>query len=210
MSLDLIWQWILQVKYIGIYLIQMASVMGFPVPDDTTLVFIGYLVHRRTLDFAPTVVAAFLGTISGITVSYWLGRTVGHYLIEKYGARLGVTPEKVARAHAWFARVGKWSLTIGYFIPGVRHLNGFAAGLSKLDYPTFALFAYPGGAVWTLTFILTGVMLGEGWSRAPEQLKDYLIPAGIALMLAAATVWWLRRRKANRKAKLIANAEPSE
>jgi membrane protein DedA with SNARE-associated domain len=184
-------------RYAGIFGLQLVGILGFPIPDDTTLVFFGYLVSRSRLGFLAAWLAACLGCLSGVTVSYVLGRTAGHYLLERYGARLGMTPDRISRVHRWFERVGKWGLTFGFFIPGVRHLNGFVAGLTALEFPSFALFAYPGGAVWTLTFLGLGTVLGEGWTRAPETAKPLLLAAAGAGIAAAASYFlFFRPRRA--------------
>src|ERR1035441_6007682 len=56
-------------------------------------------------------------------------------------ANLRCVCRSVEKAHAWFRRAGHWSLTIGYFIPGVRHFTAYAAGMSDLEAPTFAAYA---------------------------------------------------------------------
>jgi membrane protein DedA with SNARE-associated domain len=197
--MDNILHWVMQYKYAGIFGLQFLGILGFPIPDDSTLVFFGYLVHKQQVGFAAAWLAACLGSLCGITVSYWVGRTLGYYLLERHGARFGITHAKIARVHAWFGRVGKWGLTLGYFIPGVRHLNGFAAGLSELEFPVFALFAYPGGAIWTFTFIWLGNLMGESWSRIPSEVKHIVLIA-VAAAVAAVAGYFLFRRITQRKA----------
>ena len=62
---------------------------------------------------------------------------------------------------AWFQKYGKWTLSIAYFVPGVRHISGVFAGLMELPYKTFAIYAYIGGVVWSLLFINLGFFFGE-------------------------------------------------
>ena len=59
--------------------------------------------------------------------------------------------------------MGHWALTFGYFIPGVRHFTAYAAGMSELEAPQFALFAYSGAVLWVGTFLSLGYFLGERW-----------------------------------------------
>ena len=59
---------------------------------------------------------------------------------------------------------------IGYFIAGVRHLSAFMAGMSRLRLPVFAVFAYTGALIWSLTFISIGYILGEELTRIAEYL----------------------------------------
>jgi membrane protein DedA with SNARE-associated domain len=161
------------------------------------LVFYGYLVQQKHLAWWPTFLCAALGSIGGVTVGYALGHFFGLHLLQTYGPKLHVTAERLERVHAWYRRVGKWGLAVGYFIPGVRHLNGLLAGSSKLEFPVFALFAYTGGLVWTAAFILAGMLLGEGWSRASEQGRAVLLVA--TGVLAAGALLWVVLRSRRRK-----------
>ena len=51
--------------------------VGLPIPDETMLTFSGYLVFRGTLSLPMTLAVAFAGSVSGITLSYALGRFLG-------------------------------------------------------------------------------------------------------------------------------------
>ena len=139
--------WIAQYGYLAIFSLLVLGIVGLPVPDETLLTFTGYLVFRGHLSPPLAFLSAFAGSTCGITLSYTLGRTFGIALIHRYGRYLRITGDRVEKAHAWFRRAGHWSLTIGYFIPGVRHFTAYAAGMSELEYPTFALFAYAGALV---------------------------------------------------------------
>ena len=117
-------------------------------------------------------------------------------MIHRYGRYLRITEDHVERAHAWFRRAGHWSLTFGYFIPGVRHFTAYAAGMSELEYPPFALFAYGGAAIWVSTFIGLGYLLGERWKAVEANIHHYMIGFTIAavILVAAYLVWrkWFR------------------
>ena len=46
---------------------------------------------------------------------------------------------------------------------GVRHFTGLCAGTTKLEYKTFAFFAYTGASLWALLFTLTGYFFFNQW-----------------------------------------------
>src|SRR5437879_2037327 len=146
--MDTIFHWVVEYGYAGLFVLLMLGIVGLPIPDETLLTFAGYLCYHRHLNLPFTILSAFGGSVCGITISYGLGRTFGYYLVHKYGYLLSITDEKMNRVLMWFERVGKWTLPIGYFIPGIRHLTAYVAGTSKLPWYLFALFAYPGGFVW--------------------------------------------------------------
>jgi membrane protein DedA with SNARE-associated domain len=183
--------WIAQYGYLAIFSLLVLGIVGLPVPDETLLTFAGYLVFRGHLSLPLAFLSAFAGSACGITLSYTLGRIFGLILIHRYGRYLRITAEHVEKAHAWFRRAGHWSLTIGYFIPGVRHFTAYAAGMSELEYPTFALFAYAGAAIWAGTFIGLGYLLGERWQAVQANIHHYFVGGTIAIViLAAAYLAW--------------------
>jgi membrane protein DedA with SNARE-associated domain len=189
--------WIAQYGYLAIFLLLVFGIVGLPVPDETLLAFTGYMVYKGHLSLAPSFAAALGGSLCGITFSYTLGRAFGMPLIHRYGKYLRIREEHIVKAHAWFARVGHWALTLGYFVAGVRHLTAFSAGMSELEYPQFALFAYSGGVIWVSTFLGLGYFLGDRWESVQKHISHYFLYAAIAaaVLLAVGLAWrkWGRR-----------------
>lgn len=190
--------WIAQYGYFAIFLLLTCGIVGLPVPDETLLTFTGFLVFKGSLSLPLAFAAALCGSLSGITVSYALGRTFGMKLIHRYGRYLHVTEERVNQAHAWFARVGHWGLTFGYFVPGFRHLSAFAAGMSALEVPQFALFAYTGGCLWVASFMGLGYFLGDRWLAVEKDVERYLAAVLIGLVILAAGYLLWRTLRARR------------
>lgn len=191
--------WIAQYGYFAIFLLLVFGVVGLPVPDETLLTFTGYLVFRGHLSLPLAFAAALAGSLSGITISFTLGRTFGLALIHRYGKYLRIREEHIDKAHAWFARAGHWSLTFGYFVPGVRHVTAYAAGMSEVEPGQFALFAYSGGVAWVTTFLSLGYFLGDQWQSVQKNIDHYLLAgsAGVALLILAGLAWrrWGRTRR---------------
>ncbi len=196
--MELIFDWISRYGYFGIFSLLVLGIVGLPVPDETLLTFAGYLIFRGKLQPVPTYCAALAGSACGITLSYTLGRLTGYFLLEKYGARLHIKMERVRKIHDWFHRVGGFTLTFGYFVPGVRHLTAYVAGASELEARTFALFAYAGAVVWSATFITLGYVLGDQWRRVSDLADETgLVVAGAAVVVLGAGYYlWRRRRRA--------------
>jgi membrane protein DedA with SNARE-associated domain len=190
--------WISQYGYVAIFGLLILGIVGLPVPDETLLTFTGYLVFRGRMRLPLVYASAVAGSLCGITISYILGRTFGLKLIHRYGRYLRITEDHVHKAHAWFARVGHWGLTFGYFVPGVRHLTAYAAGMSDVEPHQFALFAYPGGCLWVATFVALGYFLGERWHAVERNIHEWLLYATTATVIGLA-VWLLWRRRGRAK-----------
>ena len=167
----------------NVFSLLMVGILGVPVPDETLITYAGYLSFKGILMFLPAFGAAFLGTACGITLNYGMGHFGGTYLIGKFGTYLCITEEGTIKLHSWFVRFGKWLLLISYFVPGIRHLMAMTAGASKLAFPVFALFAFTGGFLWSLTFIAICYYFGEEWGKMSQQLRHWFILGSYAVVI---------------------------
>jgi membrane protein DedA with SNARE-associated domain len=168
--LEQVLQWITQYGYAAIFFLLVFGIVGLPIPDETMLTFVGYLIYKGRMHYVPALAAAFLGSITGITISYVLGRTLGLLLVQRYGKYIHLTQEKLDHVEQWFERIGHWTLTFGYFIPGVRHFTAYVAGAAGLPYREFALYAYSGGILWSVTFISLGYFFGDRWDWVLQRM----------------------------------------
>ena len=185
--------WITQYGYLAIFVLLIFGIVGLPVPDETLLTFTGYLIYRGELSMPLAFAAAAAGSASGMTISYTLGRSFGLALLHRFGKHVHLTPERLARAHAWFERIGHWALTVGYFIPGVRHLTAYAAGMTEVAPHQFALFAYSGTVLWVTAFLSLGYFLGERWKVVELHVERYLVGLSIALAVLLGGYWIWRK-----------------
>ena len=177
----------------GLFGLLVFGIVGLPIPDETLLVFSGYLTTQGQLRTVPTFAAAYAGALSGISISYLLGRTAGHAAVMRYGRWFHFTPERLENVHRWFQRTGNWLLTIGYFIPGVRHFTALVAGMSGLEYRTFAAFAYPGGIFWASLFLFLGRVVGKNWQRVIALVHEYTVLVLICAAVIGGIFWIVRR-----------------
>jgi membrane protein DedA with SNARE-associated domain len=192
-----IFHWIREYGYAAIVFLLMLGIVGLPVPDETLLTFSGYLVFKAQLHWIPTMLAAFLGSVCGITLSYVLGRTFGLRLIHRYGPYIHITEDRLDRTHRWLEDSGAWSLTFGYYFPGIRHLTAYVAGTSGLSLHVFSLFAFGGALLWTATFVTAGYFMGDEWAKMSHDFHSYAWM--LTALLGAALAILLGVRKALRK-----------
>ncbi len=198
LPIDQILQYVTQYGPIALFVLLVLGIVGLPVPDETLMVFTGALIAKGKLDPLTTWLAGVGGSMSGITISYIIGRTAGHAFLAKFGPWLHLTPERQEKMHAWFKGYGHWSLTFGYFVPGVRHFSAVFAGMSDLEWPVFARYAYSGSVLWVTTFLGIGYLLGDTWESATENLHrtiGILVVGGIVI---GAVVFLVRRRYAKK------------
>jgi len=190
---ELFQDWIIRYEYAALFALLMLGIVGLPVPDETLLVFAGYLSFKQQLSFFPAALAAFLGSACGISLSYWVGRTLCGVLAGSLERRLGIDDRRLLAVKAWYQRKGKYALVAGYFLPGLRHVTAFIAGSSKLPFPVFAGYAYTGGLIWSGTFLTLGYLLGDEWARLSDSIHHALLGAAV-LAAAGLVLYFLLRR----------------
>ena len=196
--MDGVFAWVAAHGYGALYLLLALGVAGLPIPDETLLVFTGYLIFRGKLHPVGAFLAAVAGAWTGISVSYLLGRTLGVGAVHRYGRYIHLTETRLAKVHRWFERIGHWMLVVGYYIIGVRHFTAIVAGMSKLEYPTFIAYAWTGGALWVATFLTLGYFLGESWRPVAELVQHYIAYASAAFV-SAGVLWYILWKKRGRK-----------
>jgi len=192
--------WVAHYGGFALFTLLIFGIIGLPVPDETLLVFCGYLIFKGKLQPFGTWLGAALGSICGITGSYFIGRTLGlGFIHSRFGKWLHISDERIHQVHDRFNRLGHWALVVGYYIPGVRHFTAIVAGTSRLEFPAFALFAYSGACLWVSTFMFLGYWFGDDWERMFEMIHHNLVLATVVLA-ALVVIWlvvrWMRRKGA--------------
>ena len=143
----------------------------------------------------PSLAAAFLGSSTGISLSYGIGRFAGSQVVAKLAPVLHLSPEHLASGQAWVQRWGKYALLFAYFVPGVRHLVAMLAGASNLPLHVFARFAYCGAFLWSTTFIVVGYGLGEEWEQLSPLVHRTVVIVAMAVVLAILVGLFIMRRR---------------
>jgi membrane protein DedA with SNARE-associated domain len=198
---DLMTLWLTQYGSMILFVLLSLGILALPIPEETLMVMAGVLMHKMMLSIPLTILFSYAGAICGITMSYFLGRTAGSFVIKKYGRWIGITDHRLAKASQWFARLGKWLLCIGYFIPGIRHVTGFSAGTTNMRFSQFALYAYSGAIVWVSLFLSLGYFLGIYCIECYEKLEKFDLLALLLFLFGIAAAFLLIRKKIKAQAR---------
>jgi membrane protein DedA with SNARE-associated domain len=153
------------------------------------------LVFKGNLQFILTVAVVVAGTLSGVSLDYLLGRTLGRYLPHRPDSWLLRKYSRNYQVRQWLARWGGGAFTCSYFVPGWRHCAPMVAGLSRLAFPRFAVLSFAGSLLWSLSYISLGYLLGERWSQELLQTHYWIIIIGALASLGLAYKF-LRKRAA--------------
>jgi membrane-associated protein len=138
--------------------------------------------------FVVVAVAAILGD----TVNYWIGRYFNHVV-----ARF-IKPTHLEKTHQFYERHGGKTIIIARFVPIVRTLAPFVAGVGQMTYPKFIAYNVAGGILWPLLFVFAGYVFAE----APIVKNNFtlVIFAIIILSILPAVIEFLRHKYARKAA----------
>ena len=180
--------------YIGIIVLLVGGIVGFPIPDEVLLTYVGFNVYQGNLNFILSLLSAFLGAAGGISLSYYIGYKFGLPLLKKFGPKFHITEYKINLTKNLFRKIGPTILFIDYFIPGVRHLAAYMAAINNYPFRKFVIYAYSGAFIWTFTFITLGRKLGENWGQVEMYVTKYSLYL-IFFFLLLFTFYYLWKKK---------------
>ena len=130
-------------------------------------------------------IAGSLGSLAGSLIAWTLGKRGGRTLLERHGRWLHVTPARLARAEALFARYGIMTLLIGRLTPVVRSFISIPAGVLDTPLVPFASLTLLASAIWAFGFAGVGWALGGSWHSFDSSFRDveYALVAIVVLAI---------------------------
>ena len=130
-------------------------------PGDSLLFAAGMFAAKGSFNIAILCVILFIAAFLGDFVNYFIGKFFGEQLLtfKLFGKQL-VKAEHLDKTHAFYEKHGPKTIIIARFVPIVRTLAPFVAGVGKMNYKTFISYNIIGGAVWVVGLSLAGYFLG--------------------------------------------------
>jgi membrane-associated protein len=187
--------------YLGIFVVVILGNVGLPVPEESVLALAGYLVHEGQMRLPLTLAVGIFSAAAGDNVGYWIGRRLGRPAIDRYGARVGITHERMDAIARFVARYGAPGVFAARFIPGVRVMAGPLAGAGGLPALHFTAANFLGALLYVPYAVGIGYALAYGlgpWLHRAERVVGKLEHVAL-LLIALAALLLLARRLARRR-----------
>jgi len=182
--------------YAGILALMVLEGATFPVPSEVILPFAGYLVFQGQLNYWLVVVVATLGGIIGALIDYSIGFYLGRAAILRYGRYIRLNERHLKTSERWFAKHGNITVLLSKFVPLIRTLIGFPAGISEMKIWKFVLYSGVGIFVWNAILVYVGFLAGQNSSKIIAALSSAftLVEVLVAILLVVGLLFWLRRK----------------
>lgn len=195
MDILTVFQWFQANLNYGTITLLMAIESSFiPFPSEVVVPPAAYFaMENPDLNIYLVWLFATLGALIGASVNYLLALWIGRPLVYAFAnSRLGhvclIDAAKVEKAEAYFDKHGAVSTFLGRLVPAVRQLISIPAGLSRMNFGTFAIFTVLGAGVWNVVLVLMGYWLHtfvpqDELMTQIEHYNHYLTWAGYAVGL---------------------------
>jgi len=150
--------------YLILFLIIFAET-GFVVtpflPGDSLLIAAGALiaVGNTGLNVYYLAVLLIIAAILGNILNYELGRILGAKVFKPENKILKL--EYYIKTQHFFDKHGAKAIIIGRFLPILRTVVPFVAGIGRLERPRYNAYNIIGGFIWILSFLFVGYFLGN-------------------------------------------------
>jgi membrane-associated protein len=143
----------------GVIFLQIGVLPFFFLPSNPFLFVCGAVWAASALNIwlllPLLMLAAFLGNLTG----YWLGGTIG----QKFFVDYLKWPNQVAldKTHNFYDKHGEKGFLVTLFLPVIRTLAPFVAGVTQMHFIKFARSASLGAVLWVLVCVLAGYFFGN-------------------------------------------------
>ncbi len=153
--------------------------LGLIIPGSTIILAISALSTDEHISIWFIIILASLAAIIGDNINYFLGHRYGKKWISEDSWIL--TPTNYERGNRFFKSHGAKSVFFGRFVPAIKEIIPFIAGISNMDKRRFYLYNILGGIGWSLQWTGIGYFFGysistaQSWIHRIELIVVFLI-----------------------------------
>lgn len=162
-------------------------------PGDSLLFAAGSLASLPGSQLDPHIlfIGLCLAGILGDSVNYWIGKEFGLKVFTPEKFRF-LKQEHLDKTHDFYLKYGGKTIIIARFVPIIRTLAPFVAGIGTMPYRAFLAYNIIGATLWVGIFVYAGFYFGQ----LPLIQKNFklVIAAIIILSITPAVIEYLKHR----------------
>ncbi len=166
-------------------------------PGDSLLFAAGALIAAGDTGLSIYLLALILiiAAFTGNTVNYFLGNYLGEKVFKPENKVLKL--EYYIKTQAFFDKHGSIAVILSRFIPIIRTIAPFVAGVGRMSFLRYSIYNIIGGTAWIVLFLFAGYMFGN----LPFFKTHFsLITIGIILVSVVPIIWGIIKGRKEKKA----------
>jgi|GEM_PF-1120067 len=170
--------------------------MGIPVPGETILIIGAAIAATGQLNIGAVILSAALGAIIGDNIAYNLGKRQGRSILSRFRH---FDQTKLAKSEAFFAKHGQRTVFFARFIPLLRMVAAYLAGINKMPARVFFFYNMLGGVAWAIGAGAIGYFFGENLHLIDIWMRRVGTVSAIFILLIIALLWGNHHWRHNEK-----------
>lgn len=146
-----------QFPYAGLFILLIIGGIGFPFPEDTTLILCGFLIFNEIVSPVPALMVVYSGVLIADVFLFLVGRKYGRMIVTHRRFHKIISPERLSVLEDKFNKRGILVVLIGRHLVGLRAQIFIVAGVVRMSFPRF-LAADAASSLFTIA-----LMVGAGY-----------------------------------------------
>jgi len=203
---------VVHLGYAGLFVVMFLGNLGAPAGTEFVMPAAGALAaqgHFPGIPGIPTwTLVGLVGTIAevcGATTLYAIGYYGGVPVLERYGKYIGFKHKELERVHGFYQRFGRITVFWCRFIPFIRGVASFPAGISRMQKRYFITYTAVGSAFFCFGLAALGNAAGKNFDTILPVLHKTTLAIVLGLIVAGAIAFVVvRARKKKAAADLAA------
>jgi membrane-associated protein len=130
------------------------------VPGDSVIFVAGALATTGSLNISALLFVLCLSVVLADNVNYQIGHLLRKKVTNDENIKF-VKKEHLDRTRKFYDKYGVKTITIASFLPIVRTLAPFIAGMGFMSYSKFIRYNVVGVVLWVSTFLFAGYFFGN-------------------------------------------------
>ena len=168
--------------------LETGAFVGLVAPGETVVIAGGVIAGQGTIQLLPLIGLVWVCAVLGDTTSFYVGRRLGRGFLERHGAKVKITHERLEQVDGYFDRHGGKTILIGRFIGLVRALAPFIAGSSGLPYRRFIPYSIVGTGLWATVFCVLGYVFWRSFDQVVDIAGQAVFGFGVTVALIVGIV----------------------
>ena len=186
--------------YIGLFLLLILGGIGFPFPEDTTLILCGFLISTHVVKPVPALLVVYAGLLITDFSLYFVGKKYGRMIVNHKRFHKIISPERLLMLETKFNKKGVFVILIGRHLVGLRAQIFLAAGVMRMSALKF-IMADAFSSIFTMALIIGAGYMGGNSLEIIKRDITRIEHIGILLVIILLTIYLFFRYFKSRRNK---------
>jgi membrane protein DedA with SNARE-associated domain len=172
----------------------LAVFVGTFLEGEAILVMAGFFAERGHLDLYLVILVAFIGAYVGHIFWFWLGRTQGVKLLDRFPKM----KKHFGKGIRMFERYGAPAIFITQWLYGLRVTCAVIIGISRISVVKFLIYEAITCMVWSIVIGGLGYYFGQAIEAVLGRVEG-IEKWGLAFLVLVAVGFWIYHQMKEKK-----------